>query len=435
MIKTNSIKSFVPLLLASVTLLTNSSVAKAVNFNFSYAPDTTLDQKLGFEMAGQIWSSYLTDDFTTNIYVKIASPDELPTNVIGGALPGIEAEEEYKKYREYVEEDAISTADGIAMSSLETRHDKYDKFTAMYNGKVVEEMNRLNITLANAKAIDLISDNNDLDGYILMSDLSDAPVDWNYDFLNDTVSDGSLDYLSVALHEVGHVMGFVSGVDNPGWLNIMTEHEAKDDLIKRDKIKFFNPLDLYRFTEESATVNAVDISIGGNPFFSINGGATNLGNFATGQATNAGGDGYQASHWERQSNVLGIMDPVLSVGQKRQITDLDLTAFDVIGYDFNDAADLNLTNMYQTALTNANSALVADRSADVEEMIDDSKIYEGRRSGWGQEGFWQEAYFSEFSWQTVDLPADSQSVPEPGSTISIFGLGLLGLGKMLKKRK
>lgn len=431
--KTNSIKNYVPLLLASVAVLTNSSVAKAVNFHFTYAPGTTLEQRVGFEMAGQIWSSYLTDDFTANIYVE--STDQLPENVIGGALPGIESGEQYQIYREYLEGDNTSTADETVINNLVTRTETYNVFPAMYNGKYIEDMNRLNITLANAKAIDLLSDSSDLDGYILMNNLQDAPVDWNYDFLGNYVPNDELDYLSVALHEVGHVMGFVSGVDNPGWLNIVTDHEANNELIKRDRVKFFNPLDLFRYSDESAMVNAVDISIGGNPFFSLDNGDSILGNFATGQATTAGGDGYQASHWQRQDDALGIMDPVLSVGQQRQITNLDLTAFDVIGYDANDPGVLNLTNMYQTAVNDANLASVQDRTADVEQMIAQSEIYEGRRGGWGQEGFWQEAYFSEFSWQTIDLEADSQAVPEPGSVIGLFSLGLLGLAKLSNKKK
>ena len=431
----NNYKKLLPIALASLGVISSAAAASAVTFNFSYAPGTELEQKVGFEMAGQIWSSYVKDDFTANIYVE--TTNSLPKNVIGGALPAIKSGEQYQTYRKYLEGDAILTADDdIAINSLEARSDKYDKFPAMYNGKVIKDMNRLNITRANAKAIDLLSNDNDLDGYILMSDLSDAPVDWNYNFLGNSVPGGSLDYLSVALHEVGHVMGFVSGVDNPGWLSIMTEHEANDELIKRDTIKFFNPLDLYRYSEESAEEKAVDISIGGNPFFSIDGGNTELGNFATGQATSAGGDGYQGSHWERRdSNVLGIMDPVLSVGQRRQITDLDLTAFDVIGYDRNDSSTISWTDMYNAAVNNATSASVQDRSADVGKMIDDSKIYEWGSGGWGQEGFWQGAYFNSFNWQTIDVPADSRSVPESNTTVGLLAMGVLGLGALVKTKK
>lgn len=434
--KTNSIKSFVPLLLASVAVLTNSSVAKAVNFNFTYAPGTTLEQRVGFEMAGQIWSSYLTDDFTTNIYVE--TTNQLPENVIGGALPGIEAEEEYKKYRENLAADITSRNDWIADLSLEYRKGSHDKMYAMINGNEVKDIERLNLTRANAKAVDLLSDsdNDKLDGYILMSDLSNTSVDWNYDFLNGNISDNRLDYLSVALHEVGHIMGFVSGVDDSDWLNVVTESIFEDEEIKKDKAKMFQPLDLFRYSDESAAAGMIDVSIGGNRYFSINRGWTNLGNFATGQATGFGGDGYQASHWQRQTNALGIMDPVLSVGQKREITDLDLTAFDVIGYDANDPGVLNLTNIYQTAVNNANLASVIDRTKDVEKMIDKSETYQGRRRGtrW-QEGFWQEAYFSEFSWQTINLEADSQAVPEPGTTAGFLAMGFFGLSTLLKRKK
>lgn len=425
----NYYKKLLPIALASIGIVSNASVAKAVNFNFTYAPGTTFEQKVGFEMAGQIWSGYLKDDFTANIYIE--TTDSLPENVIGGALPGIQSGEQYQTYREYLEEDNTSDIDNAAISNLENRTDKYNKFSAMYDGNYIKDMNRLNITTANAKAIDLLSDSNDLDGYIMMNNLQDTSVNWNYNFLGGNVPDGSLDYLSVALHEVGHVMGFVSGVDNPGWLNIVTEHKNKNKLIKRDEVKFFNPLDLFRYSEESAMVNAVDISIGGNPFFSIDNGDSVLGNFATGQATTAGGDGYQASHWQRSDNALGIMDPVLNVGQTRKITDLDLVAFDAIGYDIDNAVTLNLSNIYQTAVNSANSALEEDMSKDVKDMIKDSKVYEGRRS----RGSWQEAYYSNFSWQTLDSSADSESVPEPTSIVGLLGLSLFGFRKLSKIKK
>ena len=428
-----------PIAIASLGVLGNAAAAGAVNFNFTYAPGTTFEQKVGFEMAGQIWSSYLQDDFTANIYIE--TTDSLAENVIGGALPGIEAGKQYHEYRKKVEQDVTSTIDSIAMNGLDSLSHKYDVFQAVYNGKLVKDMNRLNVTRANAKAIGLISDNSDLDGYILMSDLSNINANWNYDVLGNTVSDNSLDFLSVALHEVGHVMGFVSGVDNSNWLNIMTEHEANGDLIKRDRIKFFNPLDLYRFTEASAGMNAVDISIGGNSYFSIDGGITNSGNFATGQAISAGGDGYQASHWEkRDSDVLGIMDPVLGMGQKREITDLDLTAFDALGYDLSNSATLNWDSLYQTALTSATLASTEDLTEQVDKMIQDSSVYDTSddeayewRGGWNQE-----AYFNQFSWQTVELDAvaaeEATSVPEPTTILGFLSLGLMGLRKLSRKK-
>ncbi len=57
-------------------------------FNFTYAPGTSLEQMIGFEMAGEFWSQQLADNVSINIFVEMT--DYLPENVIGGALPGIE---------------------------------------------------------------------------------------------------------------------------------------------------------------------------------------------------------------------------------------------------------------------------------------------------------------------------------------------------------
>ena len=46
-----------------------------VQFNFTYDPNVSLEQRVGFELAALVWSSYLTDDITVNLH--IASSDSL----------------------------------------------------------------------------------------------------------------------------------------------------------------------------------------------------------------------------------------------------------------------------------------------------------------------------------------------------------------------
>jgi hypothetical protein len=67
------------------------------------------------------------------------------------------------------------------------------------------------------------------------------------------------------------------------------------------------------------------------PYFSLDGGQTNLATFSTGAFN---GDGRQASHWQDNQG-LGIMDPTFAQGELGQITALDIQSFDVIGYDLN----------------------------------------------------------------------------------------------------
>ena len=63
--------------------------------------------------------------------------------------------------------------------------------------------------------------------------------------------------------------------------------------------------------------------------FLVDGGITSLATFSTGVNF---GDGYENSHWKDYMN-FGIMDPTVAKGELLDITYLDLTAMDVIGWD------------------------------------------------------------------------------------------------------
>ena len=107
------------------------------------------------------------------------------------------------------------------------------------------------------------------------------------------------------------------------------------------------PLDLFRYSDEAIahgkgdgqdwTIGAVD------PFFSIDGGATRLVDFASGASVDyayngAGvdvvGDGFQGSHWAHDLNdPAGIFDAAIGSGMRRNLSSLDVQALDVMGWD------------------------------------------------------------------------------------------------------
>ena len=379
-------------------------------FEFSYAPGVTEEQILGFEIAGQIWSQYLADNATVNIYVEMTN--QLPENVIGGALPGMKKDLNIRTVHNQMIKDVTSANDLTALNKLST---KGNEFAIMTNGEEVSKTKSLKLTYANAKALNIITtDREDLDGYILMSDLSgQSNVQWDYDPLLKNVDDNNIDFVSVALHEIGHVLGFVSGVDDEGWLNIVTEANNSSKEIKDDSMKFLTPLDLFRYSSQSAARGKIDLSAGGDAYFSIDGGATNLANFSTGEYQDLGGDGYQASHWKQGGdNPIGIMDPVLKMGQSRNISSLDTTAMDVMGWDVVNPGQIDWQEIYSDAVGNADDAIVEDRTKDVEKMVKKSETYHGRRSRRG--GSWQVGLWQNIKFQTLDV--EVKSVPENNAT-------------------
>ena len=70
--------------------------------------------------------------------------------------------------------------------------------------------------------------------FIAMSDLSMHPdYSWNYDLERTTlIASDELDFLSVVLHEIGHALGFTSGIDDPGWLQTVQTSDAKKGNLK-----------------------------------------------------------------------------------------------------------------------------------------------------------------------------------------------------------
>lgn len=219
------------------------------------------------------------------------------------------------------------------------------------------------------------------------------------------------------MHEIGHILGFVSGVDDPGWLTAVVDNQNNGTKIDGKKLKFTTVLDMFRYSSSSTAQGRIDLSINGdNKYFSIDGGYTNLANFATGKETSLGSDGEQASHWKHQDNPLGIMDPILNAGQRRQISNLDKKAMDVMGWDVTYSGQLDWQALYNRSVTEAQTAMIASRDGDVQAMVERSQVYEWGTSGrrW-QKGFWQ---------HILDQEIDSSATASETQPILTSSVGL-----------
>jgi hypothetical protein len=211
----------------------------------------------------------------------------------------------------------------------------------------------IGVTTANAKALGYAVDPHTVDGSITFS--SDFAFDFNP---TDGITPGTIDFLSVATHEIGHALGFVSGVDDYDTLGgpnspyatydcggfQCQDYPAEDDW-------FGETLDLFRYSNDPHNVApgngpTLTWAPGVESYFSVDGGATNLGGFSTGTFN---GDTWQASHWKAPtsapfcSGLLGIMNPYACNGTGGIVTNRDRQAFDAIGWNLNDQGDRQFT--------------------------------------------------------------------------------------------
>jgi hypothetical protein len=384
------------------------------SFNFTYAPGTSLEQMIGFELAGRIWSQFLSDPGIINIHVQMTN--QLPSNVIGGGIPGFISQYKFADFYKKLQTDITSSTDQAAYANMFT-HAKGFHAVIEANGssEQITAIQGINMTRANAKALNILSTTDPkLDGFILMRNFQNQPIQWSYDFVAaNGVPSQSLDFLSTALHEIGHILGFTSGIDDPDWFKLFQGRFQNNQKLDGKKLQFVSVLDMFRYSLTSVNTygEMPDMSIGGNSrFFSLDGGVTPLARFETSKFTDFGGTGLQASHWQ---GAVGLMAATMRLGERLSISNTDLIAMDAIGWDRSSVPTTGLdlvTLLNQSkqqlaqqmgvtvswmdanptlAIALAPLQLVRDRTLDVTTMLADSGVpYEGRSNGGS--GSWQE---------------------------------------------
>jgi hypothetical protein len=316
--------------------------ANALTFTFTSAGAIDPLALAGFQQAGAFWSSLFTDNVSINIKIGY---NALGTGVLAEAGSS-EQSYTYSQVYNALNGDKTSADDTLAVSNLSNS----STFNMLLNrtsnnlGSATPYLDNngnannqyITMNTANAKALGLVVNPNDASYYAAVpTDSSyDAAItfsnqfQWDFNRSNG-ITAGTFDFEGIAAHEIGHALGFVSGVDVLDYYS----SPGKGGPYLDSDFTNVSTLDLFRYSTLSTA------SVGGSvidwtadardKYFSLDHGVTKIASFATGSTF---GDGRQASHWKDNLG-LGIMDPTSAPGELLAITENDKRAFDAIGWN------------------------------------------------------------------------------------------------------
>jgi hypothetical protein len=326
---------------AASALAAAPAAALTINLN-DIGGVTGTRAEFGFAVAARYWESVLVNDAVVNFDVGF---DDLGEDILGGTQSNLYTDLPITTYNALLAGGGASALDQVALSHLPALSSNGSVtaivpqyFTPATQDGVASSGTRIapdgtpissTIALSTANLKALVGRDAALDG------VTDAQIVFSSTFAFDFnptngIATNSYDFIGVAVHEMGHALGFLSGAQDFDY--------SVGDGLATDDYWWGYAADLFRYTAEGELNWAFDQPA----YFSIDGGVTALNGayWSTGETY---GDSWQASHWKAPVNGAGdftcsapyegIMNPYTCNGQTDITTGTDLALLDAIGWN------------------------------------------------------------------------------------------------------
>jgi hypothetical protein len=322
--------------LVAALLAGAAGAANALTFDLTYIAGTSAQEQASFAAAAAMWSSIYQDPVTVKLTVG--------TSALGAGILAQAGSREisysYNDVRNALGADARSALDATAVANLSPgasvgmlinrtsdNPNGAGSVTPYVDNNGGANNSTISMTAANARALNLgfgiggvTGACADCDAYIEFS----TGFNWDHNRGNG-IDANAYDFVGIAAHEIGHALGFISGVDVLDY-----NSPPNNGPFSADQFTFVSTLDLFRWSDDSTANDVLDWTADNrDKYFSVDRGATKGARFSTGETF---GDGRQASHWKDDLGI-GIMDPTADVGELLGISASDIAAFDAIGWD------------------------------------------------------------------------------------------------------
>jgi hypothetical protein len=286
--------------------------AFVININPLAGLSGNADALAAFNRGAAQWTKYFNDPITVTIDADLKN---MGSPTIIGSTSSVFLYGGYDLIRNQMVTDAAPYANNSIVSNLPT--------AAQFSAHVPNGFSLtgdMAATKADLKAMGFT-------GLDTSFGVTDATITFNsgfsFAYTRGSLTPTTMDFETVAAHEIGHALGFVSSVDIVDYYSF-----GSFDI---------EPLDLFRFRQTELPTTAAQFT---NASRSLEPGmpadfsdTANVYAFSTGYYK---GDGRQASHWKDDDltgTLIGIMDPTLAFGVFEDVAAADVRAMDLIGYD------------------------------------------------------------------------------------------------------